>query len=492
MKKLQDTYSTGNGKKDVGKNSPARMLVITICGIVIAEAIAMVVLLPIRHWPYVLQVLIDATVMAIIIFPLLFFFTLKPLLQSIQQKNRADMISKARLRLIRYVYSHTLDELLQASLDEIEALTGSSIGFFHFLEADQRTLSLQAWSTNTLEKMCTAEGKGSHYDVDRAGVWADCIRLRQVIIHNDYVTLPNRKGLPEGHAQVIREITVPIIRNEKILAILGVGNKPALYTPRDVEDISTIADFVWDIVEKKKAEIALRENEEKFHTLMDWTYDWEKWLDPKGNTIYMSPSCKRITGYSPEEFIENPELLKQIIHPDDQRMYLEHHRILHDQHVGPSTTEYRIIDREGNEHWIEHVCRPLFGESNRYLGRRVSNRDITERKNVEEEIRRKNQKEAILTQVIQNIQNDIARDLHDTLGQNISYMRMNLEYLADTMTREKPEQISRIQSLTRAANESYELIRSMLTQLKSGDSTDPDSVVYTLCRTSGGEKLLPG
>jgi hypothetical protein len=89
-----------------------------------------------------------------------------------------------------FAHEHTLAELLQFYLDEIESLTGSAIGFFHFLNADQKTLWLQAWSTNTLQHMCKAEGKGLHYGIEQAGIWADAVRKRQPVIHNDYAALP--------------------------------------------------------------------------------------------------------------------------------------------------------------------------------------------------------------------------------------------------------------------------------------------------------------
>ncbi len=147
----------------------------------------------------------------------------------IEERKRSESIILARLRLVKYASSHSLDELLQATLDEVEALTGSSIGFYHFLEADQRTLWLQAWSTRTLAEMCTAEGKGLHYDLDKAGVWADCISERRAVIHNDYSALPHRKGMPDGHADVIRELVVPVFRGDRLVAVLGVGNKPVDY-----------------------------------------------------------------------------------------------------------------------------------------------------------------------------------------------------------------------------------------------------------------------
>jgi GAF domain-containing protein len=147
-----------------------------------------------------------------------------------------------------------LDELLEATLNEAEALTGSLISFYHFLEADQKTLSLQNWSTKTKAEFCKAEGQGLHYDVAAAGVWVDCIHQRQPVIHNDYASLPHRKGLPPGHAPVVRELVVPVFRGERIVAILGVGNKLRDYTPEDVEMVSLLANLGWEITERKRAE----------------------------------------------------------------------------------------------------------------------------------------------------------------------------------------------------------------------------------------------
>src|SRR6266498_234393 len=175
----------------LGRYSPGYNLIITIGGIAIAETIAMVIVYFYKFLPYYQQVLIDATIMTVIITPLLFFLSTRPLLQHIQQRTQTENILQARLRLIQYANTKTLDQLLQVILDEIEVLTGSTVGYFHFLESNQKTLWLRAWSTNTRGNMCTITGNNNHYDIDQAGVWADCIRERRPVIHNDYVLLPN-------------------------------------------------------------------------------------------------------------------------------------------------------------------------------------------------------------------------------------------------------------------------------------------------------------
>ncbi|HSG43420.1 MAG TPA: GAF domain-containing protein [Anaerolineales bacterium] len=473
MNIISDDYSHDvDLEKIQGKYSPASVFSITIIGIAMAEVIAMVVVYFQRQLPYYQQVLIDAAVMTVIIFPLLYFLSFRPLLLHVRQRYQVERVLKSRLQIVQFADTHSLDELLKFTVDKLELLTESAVGYFHFVESDQRSISLQTWSTNTIQKMCDANLDESHYSLDDAGVWADCIRQRRVVVHNDYATLPHGKGLPDGHAPLIREMAIPIIRDEKIVAVFGVGNKPSNYNETDVDIVSTLADFSWDIINQKVSADTQRESEEKFRTLADWTYDWELWLDPYGQIIYNSLSSERITGYNVNEFAAEPDLLLGIVHPDDQEFCMEHHELIHDEKAGIEKVEYRIIDRGGSEHWIEHICRPVFGADNHYLGRRISNRDITQRKRAESELRERNKQERVLTQTIHTMQLDIARDLHDTIGQNIGYLRMKLEHLAENKSIKKADMQSEMQVMTMAANESYDLIRGTLAILQSGESSD--------------------
>ncbi|MDK9707607.1 MAG: GAF domain-containing sensor histidine kinase [Desulforhopalus sp.] len=176
----------------------------------------------------------------------------------IDGKQLLEGFLKIRLSLIEYANTHTLDELLSQALDEVGTLLDSPIGFYHFVDSDQKSLSLQKWSTRTLKEFCQAEGMGTHHSIDQAGVWVDCLPQKKVVIHNDYSSLPHKKGMPEGHAKVIRELVVPVIRKDKAVAFLGIGNKPTDYTQRDVEIVSYLADVTWEIVQQKRADDALR------------------------------------------------------------------------------------------------------------------------------------------------------------------------------------------------------------------------------------------
>jgi PAS domain S-box-containing protein len=143
-----------------------------------------------------------------------------------------------------------------------------------------------------------------------------------------------------------------------------------------------------DISERKKADADFHRNEEKFRMLADFTWDWEYWVIPDGSIYYISPSCERISGYSPEDFTSDPELLTNIIHPDDRQLFLER-----TQGKGISETnevsnfDFRIITRDKQIKWINHVCRKVYGENGLYLGLRVNNRDITDRIKADQALR---------------------------------------------------------------------------------------------------------
>jgi signal transduction histidine kinase len=172
--------------------------------------------------------------------------------------RQSQALLQSRLRLAELAQRAGMDELMQAALDEAELRTGSTVGFFHLVDKDQENLTLQAWSTNTLQNMCKAEGKGLHYPIKQAGVWVDCFHARAPVIHNDYASLANKKGLPPGHAPMLRDLAVPVIRDGAVVAIIGVGNKPAEYAQDDVDALRALASPVMDLVAKWQAEDALR------------------------------------------------------------------------------------------------------------------------------------------------------------------------------------------------------------------------------------------
>ncbi|VVC02545.1 PAS domain protein [Candidatus Bilamarchaeum dharawalense] len=113
------------------------------------------------------------------------------------------------------------------------------------------------------------------------------------------------------------------------------------------------------------------------YMLADSPFDWIYWIDTNRKLSYMSESCKRITGYARDAFFKNPKLLSTLTHPVDRRLMSDHmKKCLKNKEV--AVIRYRILDRNGREHLIEHLCHKVYDIEGNWIGRRISNRDITE------------------------------------------------------------------------------------------------------------------
>ncbi len=179
-------------------------------------------------------------------------------IRDITLRKQAENVRSRGIELREYAVTHTFDELLQRVIDLAEGLTSSTIGFFHLYNADQIAQKLEAWSTNTIENICKTGREGAHYPVMEEGVWSKCILQRQPIIHNDYPSLPQRKGLPEGHPALIRELVVPILQVERVVGLLGVGNKPVDYNEIDIKTVTELGNLAWDLIFNKINQAANR------------------------------------------------------------------------------------------------------------------------------------------------------------------------------------------------------------------------------------------
>ncbi|MEJ2032755.1 MAG: ATP-binding protein [Deltaproteobacteria bacterium] len=132
-----------------------------------------------------------------------------------------------------------------------------------------------------------------------------------------------------------------------------------------------------------RSQRAVAESEEKFRIVSEFAHHFEWWIDEKNEIAFISPSCQRITGYSREDFLARPQLLFEIVHPDDRALIRKH---ILDPGEGPAEDRtFRIITKEGQIRWLAHSCSHISIDG-KYLGKRGSNRDITDKKGLEEQL----------------------------------------------------------------------------------------------------------
>ncbi len=219
------------------------------------------------------------------------------MLQDITAKKEDETILKKRLELMEFSFEHSLNDLMQKAIDELEYLGSSSVGFFHILEDDQSSLKTSVWSTRTREEYLQAIVNQER--VTQVGAaWEEVLRKKAPVIHNNGVTLGLRAS------SVLREIFLPIQRDGRIIAVLGVGNKPSDYTEREVEILTRFADYIGDIVERKIAEGGTQ----RMLDILETAQDLISSADLDGRLTYLNPAGRVMLGISPGTSLSNYRL----------------------------------------------------------------------------------------------------------------------------------------------------------------------------------------
>jgi len=156
---------------------------------------------------------------------------------------------------------------------------------------------------------------------------------------------------------------------------------------KDSEGKVLRVETVWvDITERKRAEKALQESEEKYRSLVTNIPDAVWTATSQGDLVFMSPNVEAITGYTPEEMCQGGyQMLFERTYPDDVKMMME--RIGPQVEKGmPFDVEYRFRRKDGGWIWLHTRTTAGYEKDGTTYTDGVST-DITERKRMEQELK---------------------------------------------------------------------------------------------------------
>ena len=260
-------------------------------------------------------------------------------LTDITERKLSELSLRFRVKIMQLAPKLSMNELLAAVLDEVEEITDSRFGFYHFVDQDESSMSLMAWSTNTMAKADGVLSGENAHAIEQKGVWLECLQQRRPVIHNEPESItPYDKNIKK-HLDISRELAIPVIRKDKIVSVLGLGNKSSNYTLGDLELVSKLADMVWDVIENKKIEYELKENQAIFNAFMENSPIYVFFKDKDIRSKQLSRNFEQMLGKPLEQLVNKdmnelfPSDLSLSMIKDDQRVLNEGKTVVVDEEL---------------------------------------------------------------------------------------------------------------------------------------------------------------
>ncbi|MBN2866851.1 MAG: EAL domain-containing protein [Thiotrichales bacterium] len=222
--------------------------------------------------------------------------------QALKVKAQRDA---ALLALPQLSETYSEKVFLQCVLEIIEDLTQSQVSFMHGYDDKTQTIELLSWSRRTLETYCHMGNLEPHYPLKDAGIWAEGVRHQQPVLVNDYANAADKHGLPQGHAQLTRFISVPIMEQGRVVMLVGVGNKQTDYDDEEVSSVLLLGNEVYRLLQKKHNEQKLQQAASVFK------YSQEGIIitDAQVKIVDVNAAYLTMCGYAKEEVIgQNPKM----------------------------------------------------------------------------------------------------------------------------------------------------------------------------------------
>ena len=348
--------------------------------------------------------------------PLHFITTVVDITERMEAENRLRL-NEARLQSLHDIAqfrAESTQDLLDFALNEAIKLTGSRVGYIYHYDEECRLFELNTWSKEVM-KGCEVAEPQTLYELDKTGIWGEAVRQRRPIIVNDFqVPNPLKKGYPEGHVELSTFMTIPVFAGERIVAVIGMGNKDSGYDENDVRQLSLLMDSVWRITEAKRFEAQQR----RLATAVEHAAEGVMITDIDGTIEYVNDACVQMTGYEKEELIgRNPRILRS--GEQEEAFYQEFWRTIASGRVWTG----RIVNRknDGALYTAELTVSPVRNSSGIVVNFVALARDITQHLELSKQLFQAQKMEAVGT-----LAGGVAHDFNNVLQVGLGFSELIL------------------------------------------------------------------
>lgn len=304
---------------------------------------------------------------------------------------------------------------------------------------------------------------------------------------------PASTGLPEGHIPLKNFLTVPAVVGGQVVGQIALANSSRDYTDRDLHAIERIAKLYALAIQRMRRQAALKASEERYALAQEAANigSWD-WNIVTGKLLW-SGRIEPMFGFPPGRFAGTYETFLQCVHPEDRPLVVDSVSAAVQQ-GRDYQVEHRILWPDGTVRWIAEtgdVIRDASGAAVRMVG---VVQDVTERKKAQieihklneqleqrviertaelteanrqlrEEMRRRKRLEQEILAISEREQTKIGRELHDSLGQQLTGIAIMAKVLQQRLETYTPEDAARagelVKLISRAIEETRQLSRGL-------------------------------
>lgn len=177
------------------------------------------------------------------------------------EERLSNLLITTHLDLIEYAASHTLEKFLTFGLKQALSLSNSELAFFQQLSSGDPLAAQQIFSgSSCLFREFSTNPQITNFPIN-ASQLDHCIQSKQAVVYNGSADQQPEAG------PIFNQLLAPIIREEQVIAVLGIGNNAKGYHQKDVKIATYMADILWETQQKIIGNEKLRTSEENYRLL---------------------------------------------------------------------------------------------------------------------------------------------------------------------------------------------------------------------------------